>query len=224
MKCIKFIISVMVVAAITIPAGRAQQEPFKNSLSIEPLYMLNDGLRLNYERQLNNPNNCLEISAIGYFPSGPHSMKNVWFYGSSLSDGTTYYDILDAWGAGLDLTYNYYLKSFLYVSGGIFYRHHAAKYESDYIYEVVDEGGFSYLTSNGQSVTRWFSHDRTGYFLRMGFQSKSTHKFLVGGYFGLGYSYSFGSNKLVPDGGIGPFSINQRGAYFLLGFKVGLRY
>jgi len=165
------------------------KQGYKNAFSIEPLYLFNNGLRLNYERQLVTPKHWLEGSLIGYVVDYRNTDRdmylsngsyNTWFLNSR--------DISNAWSLGTEINYKYYLRPFLYLSAGGAYSHTAVTDETATFRKFKEDDLTFYEHVWGKQTQRF---DRVACNLRLGFQSKYYRRVVVGGYIGFTFTHSF---------------------------------
>jgi hypothetical protein len=202
------------------------EKTFRHSLAVQPLYWLNNGFRADYERELENPGHSLQLSAIGYYAEDGNSLWNAWMLSSEAL-------LKEAWGAGLEANYKYFpfrirgYSSFrsrgVYVSGGLSAAHFSVNYRTEgprYVSYV--ENGLTYYEP------QWVEGEAKQYFNRIGttfcagIQNRPSKRFLIDGYIGIGYVYSFyDKDKYYPASYSGKLS--YRGLTLTAGFSVGFR-
>ena len=199
-------------------ASAQQREPgqnFYNALSVEPLYLFVDGLRINYERQLQAPRHWLEISAIGYAQKKSRTWEN-WFFDGNHSD--------KAWGLGTDVSYKYFVRPFMYISCGAAYGHQSVTFSRETVEfnKYVEDDLIFYEPIFGRKSHRGAWNKVAGN-LRIGFQTKSVRRVVVGGYIGIGYVHSFYDSELIylPND---PITLGFRGFTPHAGFRIGTRF
>jgi hypothetical protein len=215
-----FLLAGLISAILFAPAdGVAQQrEPernFRHALSVEPLYLFVDGLRINYERQLQAPNHWLEISAIGYAQKNSETWRN-WFFNGNHSD--------KAWGLGAEASYKYFVKPFMYISGGAAYGHQSVTFSRQSIeYSRYTEDELVFYEPVFKQTSHTGAWNKIVGNLRIGFQTKSTRRMVVGGYIGVSYVYSFYDSELIslPND---PVTLGFRGFTPHAGFRIGTRF
>ncbi|MDR1919962.1 MAG: hypothetical protein LBQ65_10005 [Tannerellaceae bacterium] len=220
----KTILTALALGLLTSFGAEAQQERqpgFKHALSVQPLYWLNNGFRLDYERQLKNPAHWLQISGVGYYADDVNDFWSFWSFGD--------HPLNEAWGGGLDASYKWFpFKRVLYTSAGLSVRHFNLKYNEtieDFI--SYERDGLTYYEPQSREVEVSQYFDRLGANLYLGVQNNSTKRFLIDAYIGLGWTYSFyDKDKYYPGkyyGYISSNSLSYRGITLLLGFRIGFR-
>jgi hypothetical protein len=202
------------------PAHAAAQrrelpQGFRNGLSVEPLYLFVDGLRINYERQLQTPRHWIDVSAIGYARKNSENWEN-WFFNGYNTDR--------AWGLGAELNYKYFVLPFMYLSFGAGGGQQTVTYTRTAVdYSSYREDGLVFYEPDFDARSRTATWSKVAGNIRLGFQSKSTRRVLAGGYVGLGYVHSFydSAAQSLPNN---PLSLGFRGIGPHAGFRIGVRF
>jgi hypothetical protein len=191
-------------------------ETFRNSLAIQPLYWLNNGFRVDYERQLKSPQSWLQISAIGYYVEDENSFWTLW---------NTDNDINNAWGVGIEANYKFFPfeRQVFYVSAGLSASRFSVQYDvMQHRYLTYEEEGLTYYESQWDNVQESQHVGRFGTNFYIGVQNRPVHRFLIDAYAGFGRIYSFyDKDKHSPDNYLN--SLCYRGMTLTLGFRVGFR-
>ncbi|MDR1558038.1 MAG: hypothetical protein LBS88_13565 [Tannerellaceae bacterium] len=202
------------------PEAEAQNETrktFGNSLAVQPLYWLNNGFRIDYERRLKNPSQWLQVSAIGYYVENESNPWDVWTF----SD----FSFNEVWGAGLEVNYKWFpfRRQRVYVSGGLSASHFNMEYdEVGYRYTSYQIDGLTYYESQWENYQVSQRFNRIGTNLCTGIQNRPTRRFLIDGYVGIGFMYSFyDPDKYHPDNYLN--SLSYRGLTLTAGFRIGFR-
>ena len=193
----------------------ATQESFKNTLAVQPLYWLNNGLRIDYERQLKTPYHWLQVSAIGYYVEDENAFWTLWNNSP---------DINSAWGAGLEVNYKYFpYGKIFYVSGGLSAAHFSVQYDKiNYIYSSYTGEGLTYYEPDWETVEESSSFGRLGMNFYAGVQNRHSRHFLIDGYAGFGRVHTFyDKDKYYPDSYLN--SLSYRGLTLTIGFRIGFR-
>jgi len=219
MKKIYFILifTALTVNAFCQKSRRDRGETFKNVITAEPLYLFNNGLKINYERRL-FAHNWVEVSVVGY-KYDKESFQNVW--------GAPYFwdnDIDRGYGYGADLHYKWFPLQFMYLSCGVQLRHHKISAD-DYTYgfSSYEEDGMTYYYPSLRSVSQYVNHFSTC--LRLGFQTRPFRRVSVGGFIGFNYVRSSTNDTFYnywTDDDV--FSLTYNGLMPELGFKIGVRF
>lgn len=211
------LLAVCIFACRGVEAQNETKKAFTNSLAVQPLYWLNNGYRVDYERQLKNPAHWLQLSAIGYHVEDKDLFWILWMDNDSRFNR--------AWGAGLEANYKWFPfeRPVMYFAGGLSFSHFDVKYsEASYRFINYQENGLTYYEPEWQtrSLSQYF--ERLGTNLSLGFQNRPTRRFLIDGYAGICYLYSFyDKEKYRPDSYLN--SLSYRGVSFTLGFRIGFR-
>jgi hypothetical protein len=199
-------------------AQREAGKTFKNSLAIQPLYWLNSGLRIDYERQLKNSHHWLQFSAIGYYVDDEDLLWN------SLMNSNR--PIQDAWGSGLEVNYKWlpFQRPQMYLSGGLSFSHFNVGYrESGYHYLTYRENELTYYELDWGERRIQQDFDRIGTNFRIGFQTHASRRFLIDSYVGIGHMYSFYDGGKPYPGTDLINSLSYRGVTLTAGFRIGFR-
>ncbi|MDR2809194.1 MAG: hypothetical protein LBB84_01385 [Tannerellaceae bacterium] len=202
--------------ATSFPNVEAQEHPrtFRNTLAIQPLYWLNNGMRIDYERQLKNPRHWLQVSAIGYYVGDDNSLWMQWLDR----------DIRHAWGVGLETNYKYFpFGKILYVSGGLSAAHYSVQYnEWRHTFLSYQENALTYYEPQWEEVKESSNFARFGTNVFVGVQNRPGRRFLIDGYAGVGRVFSFyDAHKAYPDNYLN--SLSYRGITLTLGLRIGFR-
>ncbi len=201
------------------PISVKEKKGYKYGISIQPLYFINNGLRLDFEKAIrNDPRKLLQVSLTGYrLPRKEDG--GTW--------NTLLFDDIDMLnkitGAGIGADYKWFgfpSANFLYISGGITYHYFNVKYD-DWEFVGFEEDGLTYYEPNYREFTQHIN--KLGGNVCIGIQPAWTGGFLIDLYTGLGVSYGFfDKNKYHP--GNTMHSMGYRGITFLLGIRFGLRF
>lgn len=189
---------------------------YRNNISVQPLYIFNQGMRIDYERQLHNPYHWLQVSAKGFYVNDGYDpgLMTLLF-----SDDR----IEKLKGAGAELNYKYFFmkKRFLYISAGLSYSYFNTQ---QYGLTFVDfrEDDLTFYRPDYSMQTQEFN--KMGFNTFFGVQSSPRRRFFVDGYVGFGYSRSFyDKNKYYPNtDNINGLSYN--GPTFTTGLRLGVRF
>ncbi|MDR2388358.1 MAG: hypothetical protein LBD89_01040 [Tannerellaceae bacterium] len=209
---------VLLLCLLIHPRAEAQEtlpKSYKNTLAFQPLYWVNNGLRIDYERQLKTPAQWLQLSAIGYYVEGNDTFWTLW---------DTTRDIHNAWGAGMEANYKYFpFGRIFYVSGGVSAARFVVKYDRIIPgYTSYEEEGLRYWEPLWESVDESQRFTRFGTNFYAGVQNRASHHFLIDVYAGFGRLYSlYDKEKYYPDNDLN--TLSYRGVSLTLGFRIGFR-
>jgi hypothetical protein len=206
----------LLAAALLFAHPTPAQEPagdrlYTNTLSIQPLYLLNQGIRIDYDRQIATPAHWLQISAKAY----PKTE-------APLFDDDR---IEDVSGLGTEINYKYFfLKQHIpYLMAGISWNYyHAHLYGYDYHPFSRDELTFYYPGYTLQTQ----NFNKAALNACFGIQTSPWKRFFIDGYIGIGYSRSlFDQTKTscYPISG-NMNAITYTGLTLNTGLRLGLRF
>ncbi|MDR2118565.1 MAG: hypothetical protein LBP25_03410 [Tannerellaceae bacterium] len=199
------------------PEAAAQHDSpatFKNTLAIQPLYWLNNGIRIDYERQLKNPSHWLQISGIGYYLMDSENFWTLWNYD----------DLNDAWGAGMEVNYKYFpFGRIWYLSAGLSAAHFSVQYSTEHFtYISYEQEGLTYYEPRWENVEESQQFERFGTNLCVGIQTRPSRRFLLDFYTGAGRVFSlYDEDKRYPDKYLN--SLSYRGITLTMGVRIGFR-
>ena len=193
------------------------------AVSVEPLHLINGGLRLNLEKK-GDQNDWLEMSLTGYLL--PHRdmqaiHRNWWDQDiGGYSTANTDFDwISGLHGLGAGAAYKHYFPgTHCMISTGLSYNWYNVEYPGYDFQRYVEDGLPLYhytLIYEHQSFQKLAVHVTGG--IRTFFR----HKFFMEFYGGIGYTHSFyDSNKRNFNDTM--FGYGYRGVYLTAGVKIGL--
>ncbi|MDR1938902.1 MAG: hypothetical protein LBQ73_10465 [Tannerellaceae bacterium] len=216
-KTILAILSVLaLLASFGTEAQNETRKSFKHAFAVQPLYWMNNGFRLDYERQLKNPRHWLQVSGIGYYTDNEYSLLSAWMLDS--------HSINEVWGSGLEVNYKWFpFKRVLYTSAGLSAAHFTVKYDEtamDYISYVRD--GLTYYEPQWENFEASQYFNRLGTNFYIGVQTKPTIRFLIDGYMGVGWMHSFyNKDRYYPPNYIN--TLSYRGLTLTMGLRIGFR-
>jgi len=188
---------------------------YQNTITLEPLYFFNNGLKINYERNLFK-NTWIETGITGY------KYDKVNFQNIA---GDAYFwdsDITKAYGYGIDLHYKWFPTSIMYLSAGFQVRHHnITNDDTNYSFIEYKEDGLTFITYTITPVTQ--NINRFATCLRIGLQSRQYHRISVGGFAGFSYIHTNTSGSIYNNWN-SPDMLTFSGIMPELGFKIGVRF
>jgi hypothetical protein len=220
------ILSILLYAAPIIPELSAQAEkkpaPAKlphqekrYTVAIQPLYLYNNGMRLDFEKRIKDMPAWIQISPLIYRVPKTDSDYNQWLLFSDEEVGSL-------WGGGLEVNYKYFFnkQESFYVAGGVSYIYHGIKYYDTRLHPFTEDGLIyqSYERSLcKQQINKWGANAYIGYQL-------PTRSFLFDMYFGFGYRHSVESDKQPNRFNNNMFSPGYSGTIVTTGFRIGVKF
>jgi len=217
-------IAYTILLAATVTAAFAQRDgnksgfTYKNAITWEPLYVFNNGFKINYERRIAE---CqwLEGSLIGYKYDDNYfqNMMDIGYY----SDG----DVDKSYGYGADLHYKYCVLPFMYASVGLQYRGHRVTTDySSYVFIPYEEDGLQFISPEIDHLQKVFVQRYAASF-RLGFQTRTFRRVSVGGFVGMSVIKSVVHKDASWNWYEGYlFDLTYSGLLPELGLKVGFRF
>jgi len=192
------------------------------AVSVEPLYLINGGLRLNLEKKLPS-NDWFELNLTGYWL--PHRDIDILpnYYGyhyerrGYMIPNADFNRISGLSGLGIGGTYKHFLSSFFMINPAFSYTwYNVEKPLCDFV--PYKEDGLTFYDYMWTYQQRSF-HKLT---MQVAFGVRTSFKrlFFLEHYVGIGYAYSFyDKNKLTYNETM--FGYGWRGSYLTMGVKLG---
>ncbi|MDR2120148.1 MAG: hypothetical protein LBP64_04650 [Tannerella sp.] len=187
----------------------------KNAISVQPLYIFNRGMRIDYERELHNPYHLLQVSAKGYLMHDGYGTVTTLLFNDDRIEKLS--------GVGAEVNYKYFFlkRRIPYVSAGVSYGYfRTQQYDSDFA--GFREDGLMFYRPDYSLRTQTFS--RAGFNTCFGVQTSPCKRFFVDGYIGLGFCRSFyDKNRYHPDSD-NMNGLTYNGLTATTGLRLGLRF
>lgn len=168
----------------SIAQEKTQSDYPRYTIAVQPFYLLNGGLRVDFEKQLGNSKRWLQANISGFYL--PHKDESSSTWETMNSD---YDPFCKLNGLGIGFAYkSFFYRPSLYYSAGVSYTHYRVTY-SDFDYFEFEEDGLKYY--------EYFQADHRQIFnkltasLCLGIQSDVRKKMFFDTYLGIGFSHSF---------------------------------
>ncbi|MFV0417625.1 MAG: hypothetical protein ACK5KT_02675 [Dysgonomonas sp.] len=188
----------------------------KYTIAVQPFYLLNGGLRFDFEKQLNSPKNWLQLSISGYHLPYQNSNWDWWETPNSNYDPISK---LNGLGAGAAYKSIFYSTS-VYYSAGLSYTHYRVTYSGADYHKFVEDGltYYEYYRSDQKQIFNKLTAS-----LCLGIQSTLNNLGFFDAYLGLGYSHSFydASKRAFDDN---QFGYGYRGLHVTGGVRFGITF
>lgn len=198
---------------------KREKKLYNYSIGVQPLYLVNSGIRIDLEKRLKNPRHIEQISFIGYLL--PKKKEPYTYWEALLVDDS--YQVKKLMGAGLALDHKWFpfpKADFIYLSGNLTYHYFDVRYDG-YRYISYEEDDMTFYEPRFQEIKQVFN--KIGANACFGLQSAPHRPFFVDGYIGVGYSHSFyDEDKYHINSHM--FTVGYRGATFVTGLRVGYRF
>jgi hypothetical protein len=181
---------------------------------VHPLYLFNGGLRLDFEKRINNTPAWIQIGATGHHLAHHNDRSNYWY----MPTGEYNYLV----GGGLDLNYKrfYNRKETLYYAAGGAFTHYNIEYPGQNLRSYVEDRLTYYIYEYGNQKQKI---NKLGLNLYLGYQTQRP-AFLLDMFVGIGYRYSFRSddrNELYDNGMI---ALGYSGFVVTTGVRLGIKF
>ena len=214
------------VGNITGQINQAKEEYPKQTISLQPFYLFNGGLRLEYERQLRSPREWVQINITGYHITSDSDFENYYSTDMSVSN-SNFDDINKVRGFGIGGGYKYFLTKMPeyhwnglkpYVNANLSYTHFNVHHPT-WGYTPFKENGLTFYEYG--YINKLSKFDRLNTSVNFGFQSSLFNLFYYDMFVGMGYSYSFykKEDKAFTEG---IYSYGYRGLQFNAGARIGV--
>lgn len=189
----------------------AQQEGKKYAISLEPNYLFNGGLRVNFEKQLSNPAKWVEVGLTGY-------ITNDKPLGFDWDDGYDNYKINSLKGAGINVGYKHLFYRCFFYNIGASYTYYKLKYD-DYAFIPYQEDNLTFY--KGQRIEDTQNFNKLTLSTGIGITSRLANRVFFEMSAGIGYAHSF-YNEDKPHFDNDVFSLGYRGVYPQAVMRIGI--
>jgi hypothetical protein len=185
------------------------------TIAAHPLYIFNNGMRLDFEKRIRNTPSWIQCGIAGYWLSEGEQDYN---YGVLISGD----ELNELRGVGLELNYKHFVdkKETLYFAGGCSYSHYGIEYV-DAFWRTYTEDGQTFWTKERGHLSQ--NINKLGINTYFGYQSPRP-TFLADMFIGIGYRYSFYSNSMAHPFNDRMLSLGYRGLVFITGVRLGAKF
>jgi opacity protein-like surface antigen len=190
----------------------------KYTIATQPLYNFYNGLRFDFEMRIKDTPAWISAGIAGqlFVPS----QQDYPYNQATLISGD---ELNRLRGIGLELNYKYFFNKVesLYFAGGCSYSRYNIEYIDWYWNSYIDEYKLEYHEYRFGSLKQ--NINKFGISAYFGYQiPKPT--FLFDMFVGLGYRYSFKSNRIAHSFDDGMLSLGYKGVVFITGVRFGVRF
>ncbi len=202
-----------------------EETPRRYSITVRPFQLINDGLKLDFEMELNTPGQWLQFSLAGYYlPQFDPSKHN---------DGGIIYSIDNGWenflsdhndfqkmgGAGLGVTYkSIFTNSGWYWSAGAHFTYFNVSHKVYGYYSLTEDGMEFHEYRNKTVKSRFY---KPGFNINLGKHFALSRNIFFDAYIGLGYERTFYGGAKTDRFQETMFSFDHTGPYISGGFRIG---
>lgn len=189
------------------------------TVALRPFYLVNSGLKADFEMELRQPGQWLQFELIGrykgwYVPL-PNEPSSGWE--TIESTGGKFQRLV---GGGFGVAFKgFFRPNGWYFSAGLVFNYYGVWYRG-YSYVAFEEDGAQYLRrADGMIRADYY---KPGFHFDIGKHFALTRHLFVDAYVGVGYSYSFYDSRYrYVYNGNHPFSFVYRGLQVSGGFRIG---
>lgn len=198
MRKILFIFLISILLSLKL---NAQEQNYKNTISFVPSYLINSGIRLDYERTINRSNHLV--------------LGSQFYYRDIVAEETLGFRGIDEGklrGAGLEVNYKHLLLPELKI------------YDNAY-YSVGLSYQFFKLENTESSIERSIGLHKAGTHFIIGYQLQSSSRVVFDIYSGLGFRYTFdgkSENNMTNTFNDYSWNFGYSGPVFMIGIKIGI--
>ncbi|MDR0505908.1 MAG: hypothetical protein LBH32_03690 [Dysgonamonadaceae bacterium] len=185
------------------------------AVSFEPLYLLNSGLRVNFEYR-STAEHAFELSLIPYYAKeiDEDTHDDLTIHHVNVNSGFREFNSLSGLGTGLG--YKYYFASLFFINPNISYTRYNVKYEG-WEFKQFKEDGLTYYSYEQTLIKQPF--DKFTVCMTLGGRSSYRHAFFVEYYAGIGLAHSiYDINKKKYNESM--FGYGYSGIYLSTGIKI----
>jgi hypothetical protein len=194
-------------------AAQNKTGEYKNSITLQPLYLFNSGLHIDYDRQIRGPH-WIQVGVTGYLSEGDDIFETWMLDGQGMKKAV---------GGGLELNYKYLFprtKKRLYVAGGIFCSAFDVRKDQSYFREYIEDGLTFYEPGRKEFSGSIGTVEPA---VRFAIQTRPYRRFFVDWYAGVGYRFSFYDKDLFFPSDHLP-GLTYGGTTLFVGFRLGPRF
>jgi hypothetical protein len=203
----------------------AEKAPRRFAIAVRPFQLINSGLKLDFEMELNTPGQWLQLSLSGYNKTQDDITKyNGDYYYYDYSRGSSNFlsnfDDFDKFsGFGVGVAYkNMFSNSGWYWNMGLNYSYYNVNY-SGWGYHLFYEDGIEFYEYDLRPEES--SYHKIGFNVQLGKHFALTRNLFLDGFVGLGYERTFVEGFRSSRFERGMLSFGYSGLFFSGGFRIG---
>lgn len=194
------------------------------TIAIRPIYLSQNGLKLDFEYELKTPGQWLQLELIGHYApeykeygNGHYGYHDPYYTGWSqdfLSGGKTYHSLF---GIGGGISYkSFFSRNGWYYTAGLTFNYFDVEYFGAVYTKKVEDGLTSYIREEKFTNTKFYKPEIN---FNVGKHFALGRSLFLDTYIGFGYAYSFyeGDTKFSYNS----YSFGGRGFQFNAGFRIG---
>lgn len=191
------------------------------TIALRPIYLSQNGLKLDFEYELNTPGEWLQFELIGHYApeykeydNGYYDRYYTGWSQEFLSGGSTYHSLL---GVGGGIAYkSFFSRDGWYYSAGLTFNYFDVEYFGAVYTKKVEDGLNFYVREEKITSTKFYKPEVN---FNVGKHFALGRSLFLDAYIGLGYAYSFydSDNKFSDYS----YAFGGRGLLFNAGFRIG---
>lgn len=213
MNKLSIIICVLLLTGLGGKTQAAEPEFPKYILSTKPLLVFDGEYKVSIEKALKNPKHWVGVGLSAFYL--PERDGKIWDTRNTIDHN--YLRSLE--GAGVDLTYKYYIRKYLYIGGDLFYGHYKTGYEDHFLKQFEEDGLTFYEYGYGMVKTKF---NKLAGNLYLGIGTPITKKLFIDSYIGIGRSGNLNTSSKDRFDSI--FGFGYEGFYPVMGARVGMTF
>lgn len=191
------------------------------SIGLEPLFLIDGGLGLDFEIRLKESRNWLNLRLAGYGLPDYDSDRTLYYYTENYTLSSGFDNFRSYSGFGVQASYkSFFFRDVFYWGGGLSYNYYDVSYYTE-TYRPFEEEGMTFYKYYQGEESQYFN--KIYPFLSLGVRTPSRKRFFVEGYITTGYSHSFyNEQRDAYDRNI--FSFGYRGVTMTFGGRLGWQF
>lgn len=196
-----------------------EQDGRRYTVALRPFYLINSGLKADFEFELRQPGQWLQFELIGRYKGWYDPMPEETHYGwESIEAAKNRFQRMEGGGFGVAFK-TFFWPNGWYFSAGVVFNYYGVWYDG-YTYVSFEEEGSSYLKREAGVIRA--DYYKPGFNFNIGKHFALTRNLFFDAYVGVGYAYSFyDSRHRFAFDGTNPFTFAYRGLLVSGGFRIG---
>ena len=196
-----------------------EQDGRRYTVALRPFYLINSGLKADFEFELRQPGQWLQFELIGRYKGWYDPMPEETHYGwESIEAAKNRFQRMEGGGFGVAFK-TFFRPNGWYFSAGVVFNYYGVWYDG-YTYVSFEEEGSSYLKREAGVIRA--DYYKPGFNFNIGKHFALTRNLFFDAYVGVGYAYSFyDSRHRFAFDGTNPFTFAYRGLLVSGGFRIG---
>jgi hypothetical protein len=204
-----------------------EETPRRYTIAVRPFQLVNDGLKVDFELELNTVGQWLQFSLAGYykpqFDPYKYSDDDGFYYDRRKTGWTNWLSDNDEFqkfgGVGIGVAFKSMISNNgWYWNAGINFTFYNVSYKAYGTYEFYEDGMQFWHNELRTVKTQYY---KPGFNVNIGKHFALSRNLFLDAYAGLGYERTYKGGVLTDSFGDSMFSFNHDGVYFSGGFRIG---